>query len=490
MISLHRLPIEVFVQIITGALEPFQTRTSSDQTHLGRLVTLCQVCQRWREVINSTPSLWTTIDVLDPVAVTSAAISRSLDHPLNIIGAPSPGYLKSWRDLAVGWKEFEETAITHSNRWRSIQLRVACPEDAQALMNAPAPLLQSLEVGSILQCRVETMSQVIGPRLRHLALRGLAIPWRSCVLSDLRYLSISSLDDFAPSCEEIMRMLRMCRGLVEVELILGQGATVKPESNKEGPLTLTQLRSISFRRLSPFYTSVLLETIRMPSVRYLSLDLDLSAAGHLLRPMIKRVLALSSAAIDAPYEVVIDLRPNRLEWFCRPEDTPYEWRFEFTAWNHPAIEILEAVLLDKNTNRFGPKQIRIDFNSLGTSNFSSLLLKLDGVDCIRTIRAYDCELESLLTYMTGGTTNHKWGLPELEELGIYDCSYEPSRLLEMVLARYGEGDDILNGGGPPPFKHLHIRHGQGDADKGTLRLVENIVGHDCFMLENDVEGDE
>ncbi|KAG8950030.1 hypothetical protein FRC04_008109 [Tulasnella sp. 424] len=91
LISLHQLPVENFIQIITGALDPFQTRHRSGQTHLGRLVALCQVCRRWRDVINSTPSFWTTIDILDPPAFTSAAISRSANHHLNVIGSPRSG---------------------------------------------------------------------------------------------------------------------------------------------------------------------------------------------------------------------------------------------------------------------------------------------------------------------------------------------------------------------------------------------------------------
>ncbi|KIO16301.1 hypothetical protein M407DRAFT_232687, partial [Tulasnella calospora MUT 4182] len=90
MIPLHQLPIEIFVQIITGALEDFRTRGWSSRTHLGRLVTLCRVCKRWRDVIKSTPSLWTTIDILDPAAITSTAISLSAHHPLNILGTLSP----------------------------------------------------------------------------------------------------------------------------------------------------------------------------------------------------------------------------------------------------------------------------------------------------------------------------------------------------------------------------------------------------------------
>ncbi|KAG8937843.1 hypothetical protein FRC00_014277, partial [Tulasnella sp. 408] len=145
MIPLHQLPIEIFVQIITGALEPFQTNGRSRPTHLGRLVTLCRVCKRWREVIRSTPPLWTTIGILDPASIITTAISLSANHPLNILSTSSLGSVQ-YGDVPEKWREFSDTAITHSRRWRSVQLLVAASESALAVMNAPAPRLQSLEI--------------------------------------------------------------------------------------------------------------------------------------------------------------------------------------------------------------------------------------------------------------------------------------------------------------------------------------------------------
>ncbi|KIO34418.1 hypothetical protein M407DRAFT_218626, partial [Tulasnella calospora MUT 4182] len=213
MIPLHQLPIEIFVQIVTGALEPFRTRGWSRRTHLGRLVTLCQVCKGWRDVIRSTPSLWTTIDILDPAAITSTAISLSANHPLNILGTLTPSPVRFWGNVPEKWSEFLDTLITHSTRWRSIQLIVASSEAALGIMTAPAPRLQSLEVKSSVPCRVDIQNggdifQATGPRLRRLGLHGVAAPWRSWVLGDLRYLSLSGLGEFAPSYEEMLGMLR------------------------------------------------------------------------------------------------------------------------------------------------------------------------------------------------------------------------------------------------------------------------------------------
>ncbi|KAG8950946.1 hypothetical protein FRC04_007010 [Tulasnella sp. 424] len=497
MIPLHRLPIEVFVQIITGALEPFQTyvwaHPSQPQTHLGRLLTLCKVCKRWRDVIGGTPSLWATIDVRDPPALISVAISRSSNHPLNIIGVSSSSPPKYW-GLPVGSKRFENLAIVHSRRWRFVQLVVASSEDAQALINAPAPRLQSLEVRSTVQCRVNfqkegSMLRETGNGLRRLALHGLAIPWSGCMLHGLRYLSISGVDEFAPSFDEILGVLRMCQALVEVDLALRPTATVGTSKN-ECPFTLSQLRSMTFRPVSPSWVFILLKIISTPSVRHVSLDLDFSGVGHLLPSIIKSVRALLSRAIDAPYYLGITAWQNRLGWTCYSSETGRGgWGFAVTARNSPVNEILEAILLEMDANRFAPESITIAFEELLHSEFSAAMRKLDGVDGILEFSVSCCDLGPLFTYMSSNTTSHAWGLPELEELVIYDCVYDPAKLLDMVLNRYGgEGDSISDGGGrPPPFKRICISHVPGEADEQTLGLVKDIVGHDCFMLDDDVE---
>ncbi|KAG8950948.1 hypothetical protein FRC04_007012 [Tulasnella sp. 424] len=492
MIPLHRLPIEMFVQIITGALEPFQTYHWA-QTHLRQLLTLCRVCKRWRDVIDGTPSLWATIDVRDPPALTSVALSRSSNHSLNIIGVSSSSPPKYW-NLPVGWKRFDKVAIMHSRRWRFVQLLVASSADAQALINAPAPRLQSLEVKSTVQCRVNfqkegSILQETGNRLRRLALHGLAIPWRGCMLHDLRYLSISGLDEFAPSFDEILGVLRMCQALVEVDLALRPTATVGT-SKRERPFTLSQLRSMSFGPLIPSWTLVLLETIHIPSVRHVALNLDVSGAGSLLSSTIKRARALLSTVIDAPYQLTISACQNRLGWTYYPRGIDCaEWSFDVTARNGSANEILEAILLKTDADRFAPESIEIELDGFLHSEFTAALRKLDGVDHILEFSALGCDLDPLFTYMSSATTGHGWGLPELEKLIIYDCDYDPAQLLNMVLSRYGEeGDGISDRGGrPPPFKRVAISHAPGEADEDTLGLVEDIVGDDCFVLEEDVE---
>ncbi|KIO16302.1 hypothetical protein M407DRAFT_247018, partial [Tulasnella calospora MUT 4182] len=124
---------------------------------------------------------------------------------------------------------------------------------------------------------------------------------------------------------------------------------------------------------------------------------------------------------------------------------------------------------------------------------SLFLPKLDGIHTINSFMFYGGDADPLFTYMSNPTTSGEWGLPELENLTIYDCDYDPELLLGMVLARYGgeglEGHNNLEDGRdrPPPFQELTIGHASGEADIDTLDLVEDIVGDHCFTLEEDVE---
>ncbi|KAG8959788.1 hypothetical protein FRC00_001251 [Tulasnella sp. 408] len=498
MIPLHKLPIEIFVQVITEALSSFQIRQERGPTHLGRIVTLCQVCKRWKDVINRTASLWATIDIRDPTVVISIALSRSANHPLNLIGAPRSGPFKNWYGIPRGWEEFVKTAIAHSTRWRSVQLAVGSSEAALAVMNARAPRLQSLEVYSWAESRVDTQKggsifQTTGPRLRRLGLRGLAIPsgWGSGVLHDLRYLTISSFYGLAPSCEEMLATLRECPMLVELMLSLDLTANV--ETSWKGPsFMLAQLESISISSLSTSWALALLETIRTPSVQLVDLSLDLLNSNHLFPSVIKRLGPIFSDIIDAQYQLHIHIDTDHLEWLCEPTGEPSNGRtVNIKVRNKPASETLETIWAEMGSNRFDLESISIYFNP--EADFSLFLPKLDRMQPITSVSFDWCDLDPVFTYMSNPTTRSEWGFPELEYFTIRGCTYDPPRLLEMVLARYegegSEGSDISDNkrDRPPPFKDLTIHHAPGEADVETLDMVEDIVGYDCFTLEEDLE---
>ncbi|KAG8959479.1 hypothetical protein FRC00_001558 [Tulasnella sp. 408] len=273
MIPVHRLPIELFARIIAEATKPLQSLRLSRPTYLGRLVTLCQVSKQWRDVINGTASLWASIDILDPTTITSAAISRAAGYPLNIIAAP-PGPVSVTSRAPNGLEKFTNTAMALSTRWRSIKIVVPSLEQALAIMNTPAPLLQSIELKSMTKCRLQfeegaILFQGTGPQLRCLGLHGVAIPWDSYLLRDLQYLSISNMEELSPSRTEILGILRACPGSVELDL-----SREPAGGRKQGTaFRLPQLQSLSLS-LSTRSTLKLLKPIHLPSIRSVNLNLQ------------------------------------------------------------------------------------------------------------------------------------------------------------------------------------------------------------------------
>ncbi|KAG8950031.1 hypothetical protein FRC04_008110 [Tulasnella sp. 424] len=381
-------------------------------------------------------------------------------------------------------------------------------------MNAPAPVLQSLEMKSMAPSQLyfqngASMFQNTNPRLRRLGLHGVAIPWDSYILRGLQYLSLSTLDNFVPSCKETLEILRACPGLVEVDLSLKLTATV--ETPKKGPpFTLPQLVSMSFS-LSPFSALVLLETIRAPSVQSVKLDLHFNSdPSHLLPRVIKSSDALLATAFGGQYRLRITFsHPRRLSWSCEPSGTHRHGRkFEIRTWDKPAVETLEELLIENDASPFTPELIELSFEFPYHLNISTLLEKFDGVDRITIISVGGCDLDPLFTYMSSATTYDDWGFPKLERLIIYDCDYGASLLLSMLEARYGlEGDDEEDEEDeedgedgedeedeedgrrdlPPPLKMLKISHVSGEADNYILGLVEDILGSGCFELDENAE---
>ncbi|KAG9041447.1 hypothetical protein FS837_012260 [Tulasnella sp. UAMH 9824] len=491
-VPLHRLPVEIFVQIIFRGLEHFRARGWSHRTYLGRLVTLCRVCKQWREVIDCTPSLWTTVDILDPPAIRSAAAFRSVNYPLNIIGTP-PGPIKFATYLPGRSDEFLNAAMMLSTRWSSIQLVVASSDKALAIMHAPAPLLQSLEVKSTVQTRLHLQGGIVfqgtTSQLRRLSLHGVAIPWDSYILRNLQYLSISGLKEYGPSYEETLGILKGCPGLLEVDFSLKLAAAGET-SKKEAPFKMAELSFMSLY-LSHHWTLDLLETIQLPSIRSVSLDLDPnSGSDQLLRHIIKCAHTLFSTDLDGQYNICIVIScVEGLTWTCEPTEANRGGkRFEITTRDRPQSETLEDFFAEAPANIFKPESITIDLDCPFDLDLSTFLTKLDGVDRIRNIIASDCDLQPLFTYMSRATTNDQWGFPKLERLEISNCDYDPLYLLSMIKARYGieEGGRGNTSEGlcdlPPPLKWVSISRVPVKSDKDIFGSLKDVLGPGCFEL--------
>lgn len=374
---------------------------------------------------------------------------------------------------------------------------VPSAKKALAVMNAPAPLLRSLELKSLTNFRLQfkkgsILFQGTGPKLQRLGLHGVAIPWDSYILRGLQYLSVSRLDELSPSCEEILGILRACPGLVELFLYLKTAATGRG-GKTETPLTMTELRSLSLS-LSTHCALTLLETVRLPSIQSFSLEFDCSSdTDSLFTRIIKHTEALFPAVFDAQYALFLKFfGSHELSWTCDPSRFLCGGRkFAITVRGYPVAKTLDC-LIESLLDRFPTEFIEIYFDCPRYWNFTRVLWALDGVECIRNVIASNCDISPLFTYMSGTTMCDEWGFPELEGITIYDCDYDPSDLLHMVQARCGINAEVESDLSdderelPPPLKWITISHAPGEADKGTLGLVKDILGPDSFEFDEKV----
>lgn len=116
---LHQLPNEILVPIL---------RISMDREDVGQAwqrSELASVCRRWRELVEGSPGLWTTITSRDGSTSISRSLVKSGTLKLDIVG--------DWRNLnsIMGQQRIQAflgLVAGHCERWRSLDLQLAVRE--------------------------------------------------------------------------------------------------------------------------------------------------------------------------------------------------------------------------------------------------------------------------------------------------------------------------------------------------------------------------
>ncbi|KAF7972899.1 hypothetical protein HWV62_12072 [Athelia sp. TMB] len=268
---LRRLPAEILSDIFIRALPPFPCKLKSSEIP----ILLELVCRRWRDVVRSTPALWSRIELdyahkntVHQSAIASTCLARSIQHPLTISLTSSGIYVPpDWVHPTLA------LIVAQCERWRTVQLDFLPLYAIEELAEAKGrlPLLERLYVSTydatttIKGKRALLDAFSLAPKLRYLELESqefkdivtdniLHLPWNGLthLIVDLRHAA------------DILSILLQCHDLVHFEAHVSN----TPMSDDLPEVHLPYLRSLSLKL--PEFPTILPKLI-LPALTQVSL---------------------------------------------------------------------------------------------------------------------------------------------------------------------------------------------------------------------------
>ncbi|KAF7975306.1 hypothetical protein HWV62_10084 [Athelia sp. TMB] len=275
--SIHTVPREILAEIFSYLKGGYRDKVPAHARTETLLPT--HVCQRWREIALSTPTLWNNIyingssspkSVRDSeVECISAWLARAKDCPLAINLRRSESWSNEY-DFATddSWTTIFDILLRNSHRWRHAILISTSRTDFSGLRNN-LPLLETLEINSPLGfAHVSGDAFEIAPRLSNLTLSlGTYIdilPW-----AQLKVF----VTDHDLSLVHCLGLLQKMPNIVSISTEIWY---INPESCGviNAPLSMTKLESLSIVEINPFSMSGFLTCLTLPSLKSIKFSAD------------------------------------------------------------------------------------------------------------------------------------------------------------------------------------------------------------------------
>lgn len=206
---IRRLPPEVLGKLFSDCCGLAQLYPSQ----LPMLFTLSMVCAYWRTVIQSTPSLWSTISA----NITAMSHLKLMDKYLEYSGQLPLSISVQYCDMDLESITMEHL-LHHCHRWRDLDLALICHnvrEDTFRSMEGNLPTLERLTldfVNSEFDDHEGSTAFESAPKLHTLSLHstsaGMVFPWKQIV-----HLSLDQIP-----VKEFLRLVSLCDNLEEVDL--------------------------------------------------------------------------------------------------------------------------------------------------------------------------------------------------------------------------------------------------------------------------------
>ncbi|KAG8909578.1 hypothetical protein FRC02_007718, partial [Tulasnella sp. 418] len=227
-----RLPNELISEIFILVIESTHEKQRYKELHSLQLV-----CNRFHQVSEATPSLWSFIDVptsKDPLPMTQILLQKSRDVPLDI-------YLHATFYRENDILRLFDLVFPHCHRWRTFICDYMClapvlpsflSTDWVAEFTQYMEQLTQLHTPHLRKFSVEggkrpgtprfnlKFHRNFAPRLQHLDMDSVTIPWDSTLLSRLTYLRVRARDvDCALTRDQYLQVLSACPELEEIYLL-------------------------------------------------------------------------------------------------------------------------------------------------------------------------------------------------------------------------------------------------------------------------------
>ncbi|KAG9042071.1 hypothetical protein FS837_011368 [Tulasnella sp. UAMH 9824] len=246
---LHQLPTEIFLEILRLCLPPEDKAQARERT------SLALVCYYWHAVVQSSPTLWSTICSADTIVDVSRALVNSKETQLNIIGfwieshtQWSPSYLQ---DLSNAQGAFFNEIVIH-----------------KFLTGAAAPQLEYLSLAMPRRrwTGTEALNLFNGrstPRLRYLSLDGVPIKWNTLSSPNLATLAIRNIRNLGPSLSQLLGALSFCSRLTSLSITWVP--SLEDSVPVTGPVALPRLQKLVIESLGVLAVHNILGNLQIPA---------------------------------------------------------------------------------------------------------------------------------------------------------------------------------------------------------------------------------
>ncbi|KAG9002057.1 hypothetical protein FRB90_011449 [Tulasnella sp. 427] len=407
-------------------------------TYHRRLASLRAICKKWRTIIDDTPAFWPVLDVSDPPRIVSRAIEHSAAYHLEVNLARPSWYLTP-RALDSSWREsFLRDAVQHVARWRSAQLTLPDGQTLLSIAQESAPRLTAMDLRldqleALDEEDAKHIFQCSDGQLRRLGLYSLVIPWHSSLLCGLQSLSLSDLDDFAPTLTQILGIIRGCPNMVDLELDVPKSEAVALP--KDEPLL--QLLSLKSAKLSLNEECALslLNLLLVPFVDTFQLNTDFGLCLPSIFHCLGRLITF-----DAPTLMILTIKEDTIGWCVQPmTQTPGQSRqVGLVADVADSRDAVRTWL--KHVHKFGADcyEVHVDSVNAAALDISPVLEELRPLENVGAVHVRNCDTEKLYSYMLSHMDPWDCGFPAVKKLVLQNCRIWPQRLLEVVEDRYVE----------------------------------------------------